>query len=97
MVGKVGRPPKTRKARGKAIRVYTLNDGTEWTVISATKTINKRWKVDATTHMVRARLNKSDNPEVVFAKPTQTKPRTILTTKEEDIARQMMNLALKNK
>ena len=45
--------------------------------------------------MVRARLNKSTNPKVIFAKPIQTKPRTILTTKEEDIARQMMNLALK--
>jgi len=93
----VGRPKKVvRKARGKALRIYTLDDGTKWTVLSATKAINKRWKVDATPHMVRARLNKSDKPEVVFAKPTQTKPRTILTTKEEDIARQMMNLALKN-
>ena len=46
--------------------------------------------------MVRARLNKSTNPKVIFAKPIQTKPRTILTTKEEDIARQMMNLALKS-
>ena len=93
----VGRPKKVvRKARGKALRIYTLDDRTKWTVPSATKAINKKWKVDATPHMVRARLNKSDKPEVIFAKPTQTKPRTILTTKEEDIARQMMNLALKS-
>ena len=93
----VGRPKKVvRKARGNAFRIYTLNDGTEWTIPSAIKVINKRWKVDATPHMVRARLNKSDKPEVIFAKPTQTKPRTILTTKEEDIARKMMNLALKS-
>jgi hypothetical protein len=91
----VGRPKKTCNARPSALRVYTLDDGTEWTVESATKKINKRWKVNVTTHMTRARLNKSTNPEVIFKKPISTKPRTILTTKEEDIARQMMNLALK--
>ena len=93
----VGRPKKeVRKARGNAFRIYKLDDGTEWTVESATKAINKRWHVNSTPHMVRARLNKSSDPKVIFAKPVQTKPRTILTTKEEDIARQMMNLALKN-
>ena len=93
----VGRPKKeVRKARGNAFRIYTLDDGTEWTVESATKAINKRWHVNSTPYMVRARLNKSTNPKVIFAKPIQTKPRTILTTKEEDIARQMMNLALKS-
>lgn len=46
--------------------------------------------------MMRGRLNKSSNPEVIFAKPIKTKPRTILTKTEEDTAREMMNLALKS-
>jgi len=92
----VGRPKKTCNARPSALRVYTLDDGTEWTVESATKKINKRWKVNVTTHMTRARLNKSTNPEVIFKKPINTKPRTVLTTKEEAISQEMMKLALKN-
>ena len=96
MVNKVGRPPKKiRKARGNALRIYKLDDGTEWTVPSATKQINKRWKINVTTHMVRARLNKYTNPVEVFKKPINTKPRTILTTKEEDKAREMLNLVLR--
>ena len=46
--------------------------------------------------MTRARLNKSTDPEVIFRKPISTKPRTILTSKEEVIEQQMMKLALKN-
>jgi hypothetical protein len=92
----VGRPKKACNARPSALRVYTLDDGTEWTVESATKHINKRWKVHVTTHMTRARLNKSTDPEVIFRKPISTKPRTILTSKEEVIAQEMMKLALKN-
>ena len=87
----------TRDARGRALRVYTLDDGTQWTVVQASNKLNAKWKrKDTSIHMMRGRLNKSSNPEVVFAKPNKTRPRTILTKSEEDTAREMMNLALKN-
>ena len=87
----------TRDARGRALRVYTLDDGTQWTVEQASNKLNAKWKrKDTSIHMMRGRLNKSSNPEVVFAKPNKTRPRTILTKTEEDTAREMMNLALKS-
>jgi len=87
----------TRDARGRALRVYTLDDGTQWTVVQASNKLNAKWKrKDTSIPMMRGRLNKSSNPEVIFAKPIKTKPRTILTKTEEDIAREMMNLALKS-
>jgi hypothetical protein len=87
----------TRDARGRALRVYTLDDGTKWTVKQASNKLNAKWKrKDTSIPMMRGRLNKSSNPEVIFGKPHITKPRTVLTKTEEDTAREMMNLALKN-
>jgi len=93
----VDKKPITRNARGRALRVYTLDDGTKWTVYQASNKLNAKWKrKDTSIPMMRGRLNKSSNPEVIFAKPIKTKPRTILTKTEEDTAREMMNLALKS-
>ena len=93
----VSKKATTRNARGRALRVYTLDDGTQWTIEQAQNKMNAKWKrKDITTHMMRGRLNKSTNPEIIFSRPITTRPRTILTKSEEDTAREMMNLALKS-
>ena len=93
----VDKKDKTRNARGRALRVYTLDDGTKWTVYQASNKLNAKWKrKDTSIPMMRGRLNKSTKPEIIFSRPITTRPRTILTKSEEDTAREMMNLALKS-
>ena len=93
----VDKKDKTRNARGRALRVYTLDGGTKWTVYQASNKLNAKWKrKDTSIPMMRGRLNKSSNPEVIFAKPIKTKPGTLLNKTEEDTSREMMNLALKS-
>ena len=87
---------KTRNG-AKPLRVYTLDDGTEWTIIDILNKIKSKWKnKDVSISLARARIYKHTDPELVFAKPIVTKPRTVLTKTEQEISREMMNLALRN-
>ena len=79
---------KTRNG-AKPLRVYTLDDGTEWTVNQILNKIKSKWKnKDVELSLVRARIQKHTDPEKIFAKPIPTKT-------EQDISREMMNLALR--
>jgi len=87
---------KTRNG-AKPLRVYTLDDGTEWTVNQILNKIKSKWKnKDVELSLVRARIQKHTDPEKIFAKPILTRPRTVPTKTEQDISREMMNLALRN-
>ena len=78
------------------MRVYTLDDGTEWTVNQILNKIKSKWKnKDVALSLVRARILKHTDPEKIFAKPILTRPRTVPTRTEQDISREMMNLALR--
>ena len=86
---------KTRNG-AKPLRVYTLDDGTEWTVNQILNKIKSKWKnKDVALSLVRARILKHTDPEKIFAKPILTRPRTVPTRTEQDISREMMNLALR--
>jgi len=86
---------KTRNG-AKPLRVYTLDDGTEWTVNQILNKIKSKWKnKDVELSLVRARIQKHTDPEKIFAKPILTRPRTVPTKTEQDISREMMNLALR--
>ncbi len=87
---------KTRNG-AKPLRVYTLDDGTEWTVNQILNKIKSKWKnKDVALSLVRARIQKHTDHEKIFAKPIVTRPRTLPTKTEQDISREMMNLALRN-
>ena len=88
---------QTRDGRGKPLRVYTLDDGSKWTIYEIQNKLKSRWKnKDIGLHIVRARVYKHTDPEKIFAKPIVTRPRTTLTKTEQEIERDMMNLALRN-
>jgi len=90
-------PSKTRW-----VRVFTLDDGTKWTVTELQKKLNFKHKVKFSTSTARGRLLKYTSPEKVFMPLNKTKlagrkkgyqrP----TTKEEIESREMMNLALRS-
>ena len=88
---------KTKTRNGaKPLRVYTLDDGTQWTIIDILNKIKSKWKnKDVSIALARARIYKHTDPELVFAKPIVTKPRTVPTKTEQEISREMMNLALR--
>ena len=91
----VTRKFKTRNG-AKPLRVYTLDDGTEWTVYQILNKIKSKWKnKDVELSLVRARIQKHRNPDKIFAKPILTRPRTLLTKSQKEIDREMMNLALR--
>jgi hypothetical protein len=91
----VARNFKTRNG-AKPLRVYTLDDGTQWTVYQILNKIKSKWKnKDVELSLVRARIQKHRNPDKIFAKPILTRPRTLLTKSQKDIDREMMNLALR--
>jgi len=86
---------KTRNG-AKPLRVYTLDDGTEWTVNQILNKIKSKWKnKDVALSLVRARILKHRDPEKIFAKPILTRPRTVPTKTEQDISREMFHLALR--
>ena len=87
----------TRDGRGKPLRVYQLDDGTGWTIYQIQNKLKSKWKnKDIALHIVRARVRKHTDPDKIFAKPIVTRPRTLPTKTEQDISREMMNLALRN-
>tara|TARA_R110000787_G_scaffold266592_1_gene372748 strand:- start:273 stop:554 length:282 start_codon:yes stop_codon:yes gene_type:complete len=91
----VTKPFKARK--DYVLRVYTLDDGTKWTIVDIQNKIKSKWKTkDVELSLVRARIFKHTDPEKVFAKPIVTRPRTVLTKSQKDIDREMMKLALRN-
>ena len=90
-------PSKTRW-----VRVFTLDDGTKWTVTEAQKRLNFKHKMKFSTSTARGRLLKYTSPEKVFMPLNKTKlagrkkgyqrP----TTKEELKSREMMRIALRS-
>ena len=90
-------PSKTRW-----VRVFTLDDGTKWTVTELQKKLNKKYKKKFSTSTARGRLLKYTSPEKVFMPLKKTKlagrkkgyqrP----TTKEELKSREMMRIALRS-
>ena len=103
-------PPKAKESdeytlnpsKSRWVRVFTLDDGTRWTVTEAQKKLNFKYKKRFSTSTTRGRLLKYTSPEKVFMPLNKTKlagrkkgyqrP----TTKEEIESREMMNLALKH-
>lgn len=81
----------------KPLRVYTLDDGTQWTVYEVLNKIKSKWKnKDVALTLAQARVYKHTDPDKIFAKPILTRPRTIPSKTEQEISREMMNLALRN-
>ena len=85
------------------VRVFTLDDGTKWTVTEAQKRLNFKHKMRFSTSTTRGRLLKYTSPEKVFMPLSRSgnpagRPRSYKrpTTKEEIESREMMKLALKN-
>ena len=89
-------------SKDRWVRVFTLDDGTKWTVTELQKKLNFKHKMKFTTSTARGRLLKYTSPEKVFMPLNKTKlagrkkgyqrP----TTKEEIESREMMNLALRS-
>ena len=90
-------PSKTRW-----VRVFTLDDGSKWTVTELQKKLNKKYKKKFSTSTVRGRLLKYTLLEKVFMPLKKTKlagrkkgyqrP----TSKEELESRKMMRIALRS-
>ena len=82
-----------RKAR--PLRVYVLDDGSEWTVPLLLNKLRSKWKdKDIAVGLVRARLQKSTDPKHILCKPIKTKPKGKLTSEEEK-DREWLHFALK--
>jgi len=103
-------PPKAKESdeytlnpsKTRWVRVFTLDDGTRWTVTELQKKLNKKYKKKFSTSTVRGRLLKYTSIEKVFMPLKKTKlagrkkgyqrP----TTKEELKSREMMRIALRS-
>ena len=89
-------PSKTRW-----IRVFTLDDGSKWTVTKLQKKLNFIYKMKFSTATVRGRLLKHTSPEKIFIplrKTNKDRPKGYQrpTTEEELENRKMMHIALKS-
>ena len=91
-------PSKTRW-----VRVFTLDDGSKWTVTQLQKKLNFKYKMKFSTSTARGRLLKYTSPEKVFMALKRSgnpsgRPRGYKrpTSKEELKSREWMNFALKN-
>ena len=89
-------------SKSRWVRVFTLDDGTKWTVQEAQKKLNFKHKMRFSTSTTRGRLLKYTSPKKVFMPIRRTnneqgRPRGYQrpTTNEERVGRKMMNLALK--
>ena len=87
-------PSKTRW-----IRVFTLDDGSKWTVTKLQKKLNFIYKMKFSTATVRGRLLKHTSPKKIFItlrKTNKDRPKGYQrpTTKEEEKSREMMRIAL---
>jgi len=92
----VGRPPKTIRKGAKPLRVYTLDDGSQWTVYEILNKLKSKWKnKDISLALARARVQKHTDPDKVFCKPIVTKPRTVPSKTQQEIEREMFNFALR--
>jgi len=90
-------------SKSRWVRVFTLDDGTKWTVEEAQRRLNFKHKIRFSTSTARGRLLKYTSPEKVFMPLKKTgnkhgRPRGYQrpTTKEELIGRKMMHIALKS-
>jgi len=89
-------------SKSRWVRVFTLDDGSKWTVEEAQRKLNYKHKMRFTTSTTRGRLLKYTSPKKVFMPIRRTnneqgRPRGYQrpTTNEERVGRKMMNLALK--
>jgi len=89
-------------SKSRWVRVFTLDDGSKWTVEEAQRRLNFKHKMRFTTSTTRGRLLKYTSPKKVFMPIRRTnneqgRPRGYQrpTTNEERVGRKMMNLALK--
>ena len=89
-------------SKSRWVRVFTLDDGSKWTVEEAQRRLNYKHKMRFTTSTTRGRLLKYTSPKKVFMPIRRTnneqgRPRGYQrpTTNEERLGRKMMNLALK--
>ena len=90
-------------SKDRWVRVFTLDDGTRWTVTELQKKLNKKYKKKFSTSTVRGRLLKYTSIEKVFMALKRSgnpagRPRGYHrpTSKEELKSREWMNFALKN-
>ena len=104
-------PPKAKESdeytlnpsKSRWVRVFTLDDGSKWTVTEAQRRLNFKHKMKFSTSTARGRLLKYTSPEKVFMPLKRSgnpsgRPRGYHrpTSKEELKSREWMNFALKN-
>jgi len=66
-------------------RVYTLDDGTKWTIFTLADEMKKRYPhLYISIYMVRGRLNKHTSIDKIFAEPMKTRPPKKKDCKEVD-------------
>lgn len=90
-------------SKDRWVRVFTLDDGTKWTVTEAQKRLNFKHKMKFSTSTARGRLLKYTSPEKVFMPLKRTnnkhgRPKGYHrpTSKEELKSREWLNFALKH-
>ena len=90
-------------SKDRWVRVFTLDDGTKWTVTEAQKRLNFKHKMKFSTSTARGRLLKHTSPEKVFMPLKRTnnkhgRPKGYhrLTSKEQLKSREMMRIALRS-
>ena len=90
-------------SKDRWVRVFTLADGTKWTVTEAQKRLNFKHKMKFSTSTARGRLLKYTSPEKVFMPLKRTnnkhgRPKGYHrpTSKEELKSREWLNFALKH-
>ena len=86
-------------AKDRWVRVFTLDDGSKWTVTELQKKLNFKYKMKFSTSTARGRLLKYTSPEKVFMPLQKTntgRPKGYQrpTNKEEEKSTEMMRIAL---
>ena len=75
-------------------RVYTLDDGSKWTIFTLSTELQKRFPyINISLYMVRTRLNKHTCLDKIFAEPIYTRPPKKKESKDVDMA--LLKLALR--
>ena len=79
-------PMESRKKPTWA-RVYTLDDGSKWTIFTLATELQKRFPyINISLYMVRTRLNKHTCLDKIFAEPIYTRPPKKKESKDVDMA-----------
>ena len=87
-------PMESRKKPAWA-RVYTLDDGSKWTIFTLATELQKRFPyINISLYMVRTRLNKHTCLDKIFAEPINTRP-PITKKESKDVDMALLKLVLR--